>query len=127
VPSAAAATVFVPAPAPDNTVLTGVNFLSGGAELTAGSIVVLLDLANELSANPDLKLEIRGHTDATGSAEANLALSQRRATAVLNTLVDMGIDKGRLKAVGYGESQPIADNNTAAGRAANRRVEIQRQ
>ena len=65
-----------------------------------------------------------GHTDDIGPADGNQRLSQRRADAVRNWLVDNGIDADRLTAVGYGEDQPIADNSTEEGRTANRRIEF---
>ena len=67
---------------------------------------------------------IQGHTDATGSEQHNQDLSERRATAVKNYLIGRGIDAGRMTAVGYGESNPIADNETEGGRQLNRRVDI---
>lgn len=75
-----------------------------------------------LEANPLANLVVEGHTDDQGSEDDNLALSQRQADAVLAYLVAGGIDSGRLSAVGYGESHPIADNVTEAGRAQNRRI-----
>ena len=67
---------------------------------------------------------IHGHTDATGSEDHNQNLSERRAGAVRNTLVDYGVDPGRLTAMGSGENRPVADNDTSWGRQQNRRVEI---
>jgi outer membrane protein OmpA-like peptidoglycan-associated protein len=77
-----------------------------------------------LQSNPDLKLEISGHTDNTGKAEANLSLSQKRADAVKQYLVQKGIDAGRIKATGYGQQHPLYDNKTEEGKAKNRRVEL---
>jgi len=107
-------------------VLEGVNFKSGSAQLTAESIGVLSDVAASLKANPDVRVEVRGHTDATGSAEVNRDLSHRRAMAVRDVLVQLGVSPSRVTAVGYGEDYPIAPNDTAEGRAKNRRVELQR-
>jgi len=118
--------VFVPAVTGDE-ILEGVNFVSGSAELTPASITVLLDLANTLRANPALKIEIRGHTDSMGGSAANQALSQKRATSVRRSLVQMGIPADRVTAAGFGEDYPIANNATRAGRARNRRVEIHRK
>ena len=126
VPTAGAAAVFVPA-LPTGDVLEGVEFKSGSAELLPESIIVLIDLANTLSTDPDQAIEIRGHTDSSGNAEANRSLSQRRANSVRASLVQMGVASSRLQAVGYGEDFPIADNATAEGRALNRRVEIHRK
>ncbi len=89
------------------------------------SFPILDDVAELLSKNPSIKkIEIGGHCDAIGGDEYNLRLSQKRAEAVVNYLVGKGIDRSRLIAKGYGESMPIADNNTTEGRAKNRRVEF---
>ena len=77
-----------------------------------------------LADYPDLRLEIQGHTDDVGDDAKNLDLSQRRAESVKAYLVAQGIDEGRLEAKGFGETVPIADNKTKAGRAENRRVEF---
>ena len=73
---------------------------------------------------PDLKIEIQGHTDNTGDADANLSLSQSRAEAVMNYLVEQGIDESRLTAQGYGDTAPIDSNETDEGRQNNRRTEL---
>ncbi|WP_422370797.1 OmpA family protein [Hoeflea sp.] len=73
---------------------------------------------------PDVRLEISGHTDADGEADANRALSERRAEAVAAYMRDAGVAPDRLVSVGYGESKPVADNETEAGKAANRRIEF---
>jgi outer membrane protein OmpA-like peptidoglycan-associated protein len=84
-----------------------------------------LDLIAEVMKNyPKATFEIEGHTDSTGSNATNNRVSQTRSDAVMNYLVGKGVDSSRVKAVGYGESNPIADNKTRAGRAKNRRVEI---
>jgi outer membrane protein OmpA-like peptidoglycan-associated protein len=67
---------------------------------------------------------IEGYTDATGDSDYNLKLSQQRAGSVESFLIREGIAEGRLKSVGYGNENPVADNSTAEGRAANRRVEL---
>lgn len=104
--------------------LQGVNFRSGGSELTGDSVESLTDVARFLNNQPDLRLEISGHTDAVGSAALNQQLSQKRADAVKYFLVRAGIDAMRMRAVGYGETEPVASNDTAEGRAKNRRVEF---
>ncbi len=109
---------------PQTLILEGVSFRSGSAQLTAGSIGVLAEVASSLRAWPDKSIEIRGHTDNTGIAENNRELSQRRAMSVRDSLIQMGISPSRISAVGYGEDFPIADNGTSAGRAENRRVEV---
>ena len=73
---------------------------------------------------PDRAVTIEGHTDSTGSAEYNLDLSQRRATAVRSFMQAQGLDTERLEAVGFGMQRPVADNETPEGRKRNRRVEI---
>lgn len=83
-----------------------------------GHVVVLL------KDNPDLVLEVQGHTDAEGSDDYNLELSQRRAETVVDFLTLFGIDRARLTPKGYGESEPVESNDTEEGRAKNRRVEL---
>ncbi|MEQ8479369.1 MAG: OmpA family protein [Hoeflea sp.] len=73
---------------------------------------------------PGVRLEISGHTDADGEADANLELSERRAEAVMGYMRDAGVAPGRMISVGYGEAKPVADNETEAGKAANRRIEF---
>ncbi len=107
-------------------ILKGVNFESGKAVLLAGSYKVLDEMAESLREWPEVTLEIQGHTDNTGKAATNLTLSQARAETVRQYLIDKGISSDRLTAVGYGPDRPIADNKTSAGRAQNRRVEINR-
>lgn len=104
--------------------LEGVNFQSGRDQLTGESVEVLTDVARFLKNQPDLRLEISGHTDAIGSAILNKQLSQKRADAVKYFLVRAGVDAGRMRAVGYGETEPVASNAVAEGRAKNRRVEF---
>ncbi len=82
------------------------------------------EVARILERNPDLKIEVQGHADTIGSAEYNLKLTQSRARAVVAYLVGQGIDRSRLMAIGYGFSRPRASNDTQAGRALNRRVEL---
>lgn len=81
-------------------------------------------LADVLKDCPGMKMEISGHTDAQGSEEGNRALSQARAEAVLLALQGRGVDVTGMVAKGYGEATPIADNETDAGREANRRIEF---
>ena len=86
---------------------------------------ILDEVARVLAENPQIALvRIEGHTDSRGRDSYNLTLSQRRASAVREYLIKDGIDRDRLEAVGYGETIPIADNETADGRAKNRRVEF---
>lgn len=95
-----------------------------GAELKPGGMQQLARVAEFLRQNPDRNVLIEGHTDSTAPDAYNLALSQRRANAVEDFLITQGVDPTRIGAIGYGEQLPIASNETAAGRQANRRVEI---
>ncbi len=105
-------------------ILQGVSFTVGKAELTHGSLNVLDDVAASLYAWPEATIEIQGHTDSSGSAELNRAISMLRAEAVREYLVGKGINPARMTAVGFGEDLPIGDNGTKDGRARNRRVEL---
>ncbi|MCI5072189.1 OmpA family protein [bacterium] len=105
-------------------VLKGVNFKSGSSELTLNSMVILEDVAKELLEFPRVRIEIQGHTDSVGAAEFNQKISYARAKSVMTYLVSKGVPQDRMVAKGYGESQPIASNKTAGGRAQNRRVEL---
>lgn len=105
-------------------ILKGVNFESGSAQLTPESYRTLEDVLKTLIENPSIIIEIRGHTDNSGSFATNMRLSEQRALAVKNYLVARGISSNRIRAVGYGPKQPIASNATAQGRAANRRIEF---
>jgi OOP family OmpA-OmpF porin len=102
--------------------LEGVTFELNSAELTADSRPVLVRVAADLAKYPKLRIEVRGHTDGSGSDRYNMQLSQRRATAVRDYLISQGVAPGQLEARGYGESMLIADDRTAEGRARNRRV-----
>jgi outer membrane protein OmpA-like peptidoglycan-associated protein len=101
--------------------LPGVNFETNRATLLPGSSSVLDDAVATLKRYPQLRIEVAGHTDASGSDAYNLALSQRRAAAVRDYLLRAGVANA-LTARGYGESQPLADNRSDAGRLQNRRV-----
>jgi OmpA-OmpF porin, OOP family len=94
------------------------------ATVKSDAYPMLDEAVRVLRNNPDLKVEIQGHTDNTGTAKYNLWLSQKRAESAMNYLVDKGIDPGRLTAKGYGFEQPVASNDTPEGRAKNRRVEF---
>jgi outer membrane protein OmpA-like peptidoglycan-associated protein len=97
-------------------------FQSGSAKLAAESGVALDELATDLAICPDTQVNVEGHTDADGDEALNLALSVARAEAVVEALIERGVAFQRLYAVGYGESLPIADNDTKAGKQANRRI-----
>jgi len=103
----------------------GIFFATGSAELKGESTPTLKEIGEMLKEHPDLSLTIEGHTDNTGSAEANQALSEKRAAAVRDYIVTaFQIDAGRLVAKGFGASKPAASNDTPEGRQQNRRVEL---
>jgi outer membrane protein OmpA-like peptidoglycan-associated protein len=104
--------------------LGDVLFDTGKSMLRPGSNSNLAKLAEFFKRNPERKAMIEGYTDSVGSAGTNLALSQRRATAVMDALLGMGVTTGQLDTRAYGLDKPTADNRTAAGRQMNRRVEI---
>lgn len=101
-----------------------ISFQSRSSELTYGSKKALMPVAESFKSQKDLKIEIAGHTDSTGSAEYNQVLSQERANSVRQFFIDQGVESGRLTAVGYGEMEPVTENDTESGRAMNRRVEF---
>ncbi|NPA58976.1 MAG: OmpA family protein [Epsilonproteobacteria bacterium] len=100
-----------------------VNFKTNSNEIETNSLGRIQNFADFMNSNPDKNAEIAGYTDNRGSAEYNKALSQRRAKAVYNQLIEDGVDADRLTYVGYGEENPVATNATVAGRRANRRIE----
>ena len=102
--------------------LPGVNFETNSDRLLPGAEVSLDKVVAALKKYPEIKIEIGGHTDSDGDAAYNESLSARRAATVVDYLANRGIAGNRMNAVGYGEAQPIADNSTAEGKAANRRV-----
>lgn len=104
--------------------LRGVEFEFDKAVLTPTSEVVLDAAAEGLSACPNVPVRIEGHTDSLGSEEYNQGLGQRRADAVRSYLVNGGVIGGKITARSYGETRPIATNDTDEGRALNRRVEL---
>lgn len=102
----------------------GIEFESGSAKLTKSSYATLDDIIKLMKKVESANLEVQGHTDNSGSLEVNKKLSQDRAQAVVDYLVQNGIENDRVRAVGFGPDRPIADNKTKAGRAKNRRVEL---
>lgn len=105
-------------------VLSGIYFSGGNTELSPASRSYLDKVAAVLDTFGDIRFEVAGHTDNIGETERNLTVSKKRAEAVSNYLVEKGIEADRLVPVGYGHDQPVADNTTSEGRAANRRVEL---
>ena len=103
---------------------TELRFQPAMATLTNGDLPSLDRIAALLDAYPDLSIRIEGHTDSLGDTAANLALSQQRAEAVRQALIERGVQPDRLTAQGLGSERPIADNATSPGRARNRRVEV---
>ncbi len=107
-------------------VLGGVAFAHGSDSLTPEAEDSLDKVAESMHAYPEVTVEIGGHTDSSGSAAFNQNLSQVRADAVRDYLIGQGIEANRLTAVGYGEDHPTVSNDTAEGRATNRRIEMKR-
>jgi len=109
---------------PEALVLEGVNFEFDSAQLTPEAQQELRVVAERLVNNPNVRVSIEGHTDSRGSADYNKRLSQSRAESVAAYLNQLGVSANRMMAIGYGEERPVASNDTAAGRAENRRVEL---
>ena len=101
-----------------------IGFELNSAKITASSRPTLDKLAESLKAQTDFNVEIGGHTDSSGSAEYNETLSDKRANSVREYLIEQGVAEERLTSRGYGEVDPVASNETASGRAMNRRVEF---
>ncbi len=104
-----------------NKIANQIYFATGKSTILSKSFKPLNEVVKSLNENPTYMLEIEGHTDNVGKDEYNMTLSEKRAAAVKAYLVKKGIDPARLTSKGYGETQPIADNKTAKGRAKNRR------
>ena len=114
----------VPAEGKPRIVLRSIKFAFDSASVDAGSLATLRLAAEWLEQHPNARLRIQGHSSAPGSEEYNLDLSRQRARGVMRVLVDYGVSPDRLEVVGYGESRPIAPNDTREGRALNRRIEF---
>jgi outer membrane protein OmpA-like peptidoglycan-associated protein len=99
-------------------------FITGSDKIALESHSALNNVVAILRTDSTLKLSIEGHTDNVGKPATNLILSQKRADAVKNYLVQKGLDANRLESKGYGQEKPVADNSKPEGRAANRRVEL---
>ena len=120
----AAAPLAAAAPAPQTLTLEGVNFDFDKSFIRQDDVTHLNQDVATLKEWGDVKVEVAGHTDSIGTDNYNMGLSLRRANAVRDYLISKGIAAENLTAKGYGESQPVADNQTAAGRFKNRRVEL---
>ncbi len=103
----------------------GINFTTGKAVITPESFPMLNEIVSILKEYTDYNLKIGGHTDNVGNADMNFKLSQARVDAVKTYLANQGVSLTRMEAVGYGSSKPIASNSSEAGRAKNRRVELE--
>jgi outer membrane protein OmpA-like peptidoglycan-associated protein len=114
-----------PAPVRQRIVLRGVNFAFNSSEIGEESRPVLDEAASILRQHPGVQVLVKGYTDAIGSDAYNQKLSVRRAEAVYRYLVNQGVDPERLTIEGFGKANPVATNDTEAGRAQNRRVELQ--
>jgi OOP family OmpA-OmpF porin len=104
--------------------LSGVSFKTNSEVLDSSSYQRLDKAAATLKNNPGTNVIVAGHTDSSGDAAYNQSLSEKRASMVRNYLIGKGVDGSRLSARGYGETEPVASNNSSAGRAKNRRVEL---
>ncbi|MDR2286141.1 MAG: OmpA family protein [Prevotellaceae bacterium] len=103
---------------------SGILFATNSSTLSSASKVSLSKFAESLKTHTDTNVEIFGHTDITGSDAVNIPLSQQRAASVQSYLISQGVASNRLISYGKGSSEPVASNDTAAGRTQNRRVEI---
>ncbi len=103
---------------------SGLLFAVDQSTLTSSAKTNIAELATTLQKYDDTEVLIEGHTDADGSEKHNLGLSRERANSVQRDLIQAGLSPSRLSTVGYGETQPVAENGTADGKTANRRVEI---
>lgn len=103
---------------------TAIRFETASTAVSAESMGLLKELAAITQTCPNVKIKVAGHTDASGSEEFNQKLSQGRAQAVSERLVELGVDSKRIATVGYGETRPVAGNDTEEGRALNRRIEF---
>jgi len=102
----------------------GILFETDSAKLAPSAADVVRKIADMMKKNPDINVAVVGHTDNTGDFNYNLQLSERRAKTMVDALVKAGVAANRLAAVGMGSLSPVAPNDTAEGRAQNRRVEL---
>ena len=113
-----------PPPAKEKLVLRGVQFDFNKSNIRPGDAAVLDEAASALKSNPGVTVNVNGYCDAVGSVKYNQKLSERRAESVVKYLVKAGIPEDRLVPHGYGKTDFVATNDTAEGRAQNRRVEL---
>ena len=103
----------------------GILFNTGSANIQPRSMGIIRQISQVLMQERDMRLRIVGHTDSDGDDASNLALSEQRAASVMNALIEIyNIDQARLEIEGKGETEPVGDNNTVAGKSENRRVEF---
>jgi len=102
----------------------GINFDIDKSTIKPESMGTLNMIVRVMKENPEIKFEVDGHTDNTGTAQHNLTLSQQRADAVKDQLIKLGVDASRLTTKGFGDTKPMSDNNSTEGKANNRRVEF---
>jgi OOP family OmpA-OmpF porin len=120
----AASSITIPVIRRETIMFEDVHFDFDRFNLRPDALKILDEAVARLQSNPGLNVTIEGHCDSIGTAEYNLALGERRSNSVRDYLVSRGIAANRLRTVSYGEERPIADNNTAAGRAMNRRAHL---
>lgn len=108
----------------DGHIALYINFDTGKSIIRDESKPIIDQIVEMLKTNPDLKLNVEGHTDNVGNPASNQTLSEARAKSVVSAIVAQGISADRLSHVGFGQDKPVADNNTEEGRAKNRRVEL---
>jgi outer membrane protein OmpA-like peptidoglycan-associated protein len=101
-----------------------VVFRPSSADIDARSTALLAEVADVLAHNPQVRIQVQGHTDNSGEPATNRMLSQRRADAVRQWLVSAGVDSARIEAKGYGDEQPLVPNLTPESRSRNRRVQF---
>ena len=104
-----------------------ITFDTGQSSIRSNFYNALDSVALVLAEFKDTTIKVAGHTDSTGGADLNQRLSEQRASSVASYLINQGVVSGRVNAVGFGYRYPVADNNTASGRQANRRVELELQ
>jgi OOP family OmpA-OmpF porin len=108
----------------DGRIALSILFDIGKATIKPESQKIVDEIAVLLKGNPGLQVSIEGHTDNSGTPQGNMTLSDARAKAVMAAVVGMGVDAARMRAIGWGQDKPVADNTTEEGRARNRRVEV---